>query len=614
MISDRTLKKLQLLATRCREWERDPTAIPEDERLDLSLMFASTFHSFREFAELGMQYLGFNISEVQGDIADFMQYSSNKSMVQAQRGQAKSTLAALYAIWTLLQNPQARVLIVSGGEAQASDVATLIIRIMENWFLLCWLRADKGAGDRTSYQNYDVHYALKGVDKSASVSCVGITANLQGKRADLLIPDDVETQKNSMTQTMREQLLLLTKEFAAICTHGRTLYLGTPQTKDSIYRTLPNRGFEVRIWTGRFPTPEELSRYDEGTVAPMVLEAIRNDPTLQTGGGINGNRGKPTDPVRFDELALQEKELDYGEEGFSLQYMLDTTLSDALRTRIKLSDIPVVGYGFERAPEVIQWASEPRFEFKQKTPAISSDRMYRAASSSEVYQPYSFTLMTIDPAGSGGDEVAFCVGASLNSYIHLFSTGGLRGGMTEDNINTVLDLCVQYGVSLIRVEANMGHGVVSALIIAQIQKRGLSIGVEDFYAKGQKERRIIDTISPLTRRHKLVVHEQAIEDDWAYCLKHSADKRNQFSLFRQLADITYDRGALVHDDRADCLQALCEFLVGTLAKDDEREAELRKQEEVREWLRNPLGIPDQTIQTHNQRKRKLYGARKYYGK
>lgn len=161
----------------------------------------------------------------------------------------------------------------------------------------------------------------------------------------------------------------------------------------------------------------------------------------------------------------------------------------------------------------------------------------------------------------------------------------------------------------------MGHGVVSALIIAQIQKRGLQLGVEDFYAKGQKERRIIDTISPLTRRHKLVVHEQAIEDDWMYCLKHSADKRNQFSLFRQLADITYDRGALVHDDRADCLQALCEFLVGTLAKDDEREAELRKQEEVREWLRNPLGIPDQQNQNQaHTRKRKLYGTRKYYGK
>lgn len=104
--------------------------------------------------------------------------------------QAKSTLAALFAIWSLVHNPSARVLIVSAGEKQASDVATLIIRLLENWSILCWLRADSSAGDRTSYENYDVHYSLKGIDKSASISCVGITANLQGKRADLLIPDD----------------------------------------------------------------------------------------------------------------------------------------------------------------------------------------------------------------------------------------------------------------------------------------------------------------------------------------------------------------------------------------------------------------------------------------
>ena len=104
--------------------------------------------------------------------------------------QAKSTLAALFAIWSLIHNPSARVLIVSAGEKQASDVATLIIRLLENWSILCWLRADSSSGDRTSYENYDVHYSLKGIDKSASISCIGITANLQGKRADLLIPDD----------------------------------------------------------------------------------------------------------------------------------------------------------------------------------------------------------------------------------------------------------------------------------------------------------------------------------------------------------------------------------------------------------------------------------------
>ena len=42
---------------------------------------------------------------------------------------------------------------------------------------------------------------------------------------------------------MRDDLLNRTKEFAAICTHGDIVYLGTPQTRESIYKTLLSRGY-----------------------------------------------------------------------------------------------------------------------------------------------------------------------------------------------------------------------------------------------------------------------------------------------------------------------------------------------------------------------------------
>ena len=609
-ITDETIQRLSALSEVCRKWDTNPKSIPNDIRFELQAMLAATFKDFREFAVLGMRFLGFPISPMQLDIAWYMQHGDKKRMVQAQRGEAKSTLAALYAVWSLIHNPKYRVLVVSAASDQASDVAIMIVRLLERWFLLCWLRADSSKGDRISYEAYDCHYTLKGIDKSPSISCIGITANLPGRRADLLIPDDIETPKNSMTQTMREQLLMLSKEFTAICTHGDILYLGTPQSKDSIYKTLPTRGFSVRIWPGRYPTNEELSRYMPDTIAPAILEDIKNNPSLQHGGGITGEMGKPADTRRYTEMDLQEKELDYGAEGFALQFMLDTTLSDALRTRIKLSDIPVVGFGSENAPETLLYSLETRFEFKDRTPALLQDKMYWIASSSNNFLPYQHKVMQIDPAGSGGDEVAFCVGASINSYIHLFTVGGLKGGMTEDNIGKLLDVALEYNCNLIRVESNMGHGVVSSLIIAEIRNRGLSIGVEDFYAKGQKERRIIDTISPITRRHKLVVHKSAIEDDWAYCLQHSQDKRMQFSAFRQLADITYDRGSLAHDDRVDCIEAMCSYLVGTLALDDEALEKQREEEETREWLRNPMGYSSRVLGSN----KRIKGRIRHYGR
>lgn len=588
-LTPQTRYKLGLLNERCKTHANAPEKIGTEERLDLQLMFASCLPNFVEFAELGMLYLGFSLSEIQADIANYMQYGARKRMAQAQRSQAKSTIAALYSVWRLIQNPQNRVLVVSAGADLASDIARIPMRLIQQWPLLCWMRPDPRLGDRISFEDFDVHSSLRNVDKTASISCVGITANLPGKRADVLIADDIESPKNSYTQAMREKLILQTKEFSAICTYGDIIYLGTPQSKDSVYRTLPNRGFEIRIWPSRYPTPEELTRYAPDTLAPIVLKGIEEHPEWQTGGGLTGTRGQPIDTVVMPEHVLQEKELDYGDEGYALQYMLDTTLSDAARTKIKLSDLIVVDYGLDFAPEIVLWSAEPRFAFKNINPAISLEQMYMPSSSSSEFTKYHQKVMVIDPAGSGGDEVAFCIGGVAGNYIHLFSTGGLKNGMSLENIQTLLDLCKEYEVANIRVEKNMGHGTVAALIISEIRNQGLSISVQEYYSKGQKERRIIDTISPVTRRHRLLVHRRALEDDWRYCLQHSPEKRNQFSLFRQLADISYERNSLNHDDRADCLQAMVEYFVAYLSLDGEAEKEKRKHEEMMDFIRYPLG-------------------------
>lgn len=632
-ITEQVARRISMLSAECRLWNENPHEIPVDKRETISMMMGSTFKDFRAFAELGMLYLGFKLSDIQADIAKFMQKGNAKRMVQAQRGQAKSTLAALYCIWLMLQDPTSRVLIVSGGEKQASDIAKLIIRMVNQWSLLCWLRPDIAKGDRNSVHAFDVHYALKGIDKSASISCVGITANLQGMRADFILADDVETQRNSMTQTEREKLQLLIKEFAAICITGEIMYLGTPQTKDSIYRLLPSRGYDVRVWCGRYPTDEELQRYGAGvTIAPRIMQALINDPTLQTGGGIEGNRGQPTDDAHITENVLQEKELEYGEEGFSLQYMLDTSLSDALRTKIKLSDMIVLSLDVNTVPEKMHWSGEQTKLFKDGKDNVKDYRMYQASGVSDVFIPFERKLMTLDPAGAGGDELSFAAGGATNSFIYLLSVGGFVGGTTKANIEAVIEKMLSLEIQVLDIEKNMGHGTVTALFIERIEalknlallqseklndmctRLGLThrqleaklgvLGVTEYYVTGQKERRIIDTISPVTRRHKLVVSTQAIEDDWLYCQKHAPEKRLQFSAFQQMGSITYDRNSLVHDDRADCVQRLVEALSPHLSKDDEKASVQREEAVIAAFLKNPMGYSDEVLKQNQRGSRK----------
>lgn len=587
-MQERKIHRLGLVAQSIAAWTDRPAMMPKDLREEYGFMMQAIFSEFEDFADLGMRFLGYTLTDMQRDIARYMQYGPRQSMVAAQRGEAKSTLAALFAVWRLIQDWNEWVLIVSGGETQASEVALLVIQLIERWGILCYLRPDRSRGDRTSYEHYDIHCDLRTVSKSPSVACVGITAQLQGKRATLLIPDDIETTNNSLTATNREILLLRSKEFGAICVDGKILYLGTPQTKDSIYRTLSTRGYEMRIWPGRIPTLEEEIRYG-ATLAPYILDLITQG-AARSGYGVDGTRGQASDPQRYDEDLCIEKELEFGPEGYQLQYMLDTTLSDAMRTRIKLSDAIVAALGTDAAPDTLFYAAAPQNRVQSVPDSVKQEVLYNLAGSGQLLLPYQHKMMIVDPAGNGGDEVAFACGGALNSYIHLFGVGGLQGGLSEENCNVLIDYCEEFGITDIVMEANMGHGTASMVLLNIIAKRKLThIGVRDIYAKGQKERRIIDTLGPVFRRHKFVLHERAIEMDTEYLAQYSRDKRNLYSLLFQLSGITYDRGSLAKDDRADAVAHLVNELKGYLSADEEKEAEKLHNKRAQEFLSNPMG-------------------------
>ena len=587
-MQERKIHRLGLVAQSIATWTDRPAMMPKDLREEYGFMMQAIFSEFEDFADLGMRFLGYTLTDMQRDIARYMQYGPRQSMVAAQRGEAKSTLAALFAVWRLIQDWNEWVLIVSGGETQASEVALLVIQLIERWGILCYLRPDRSRGDRTSYEHYDIHCDLRTVSKSPSVACVGITAQLQGKRATLLIPDDIETTNNSLTATNREILLLRSKEFGAICVDGKILYLGTPQTKDSIYRTLSTRGYEMRIWPGRIPTLEEEIRYG-ATLAPYILDLITQG-AARSGYGVDGTRGQASDPQRYDEDLCIEKELEFGPEGYQLQYMLDTTLSDSMRTRIKLSDAIVAALGTDAAPDTLFYAAAPQNRVQSVPDSVKQEVLYNLAGSGQLMLPYQHKMMIVDPAGNGGDEVAFACGGALNSYIHLFGVGGLQGGLSEENCNVLIDYCEEFGITDIVMEANMGHGTASMVLLNIIAKRKLThIGVRDIYAKGQKERRIIDTLGPVFRRHKFVLHERAIEMDTEYLSQYSRDKRNLYSLLFQLSGITYDRGSLAKDDRADAVAHLVNELKGYLSADEEKEAEKLQNKRAQEFLSNPMG-------------------------
>lgn len=348
----------------------------------------------------------------------------------------------------------------------------------------------------------------------------------------------------------REKLLNQTEEFESILkplTTAEIIYLGTPQCEQSAYRKLPERGFTVRVWPSRYPLESKIASYG-GTLAPMLVADMERDPTLcKPSSSTSG--GSPTDPARFDDLTLASKEMGMRQAGFMLQFMLDTSLSDAERYPLKTRDLIVFDVGRERAPVSVEWGSGPEQVIKdQSLPNIGhdGDRFHRPLfMSKDAFEPFTGSVLHIDPSGRGRDETAYVVTKFLKGHVYVRRWGGFADGYGTDTLMALAKIAEEESVNEIEVESNMGDGMFASLL-QPVVNRVRPCRIIDVRAQGRKEERILSALEPVMKQHRLVIDTQVIRDDLA---TKDLDRRGLFQMTRMM-----DRkGALKHDDRIDVL-------------------------------------------------------------
>ena len=527
----------------------------------------SKIKDFRNFLYIAWKHLKLpEPTDIQYDIADYLQHGSQRQIISAFRGCGKSWITSAYVLWRLLLDPQLNILVVSASKNRADDFSTFCLRLLHEMPILNHLYPKES--QRQSKISFDVAPAL--ASHQPSVKSLGITSQLTGSRADLIIADDVETSGNTQTQTMREKLSEAIKEFEAIIKpekQSRIIFLGTPQVEQSIYNKLQERGYKVRFWTARYPTENQLKSYGS-SLAPVIGNTWTHERI-----------GDPVDPVRFNNEDLLSREASYGRLSFNMQFMLDTTLNDLNKYPLKLSDLTVMTLNPDNAPEKVIWASSP--ELKQEglpCVGLQGDAYYRPMQVQGEWLPYSGSVMSIDPAGKGKDETSYCVTKFLNGNIFILDAGGFSSGYTEHVLNKLTKVAKKWKVNKILIEENFGQGMFEALLQPYLRNE-YKCTTELVRQTTNKHRRILDTLEPLISQHRIIIDANVIKNDYEGTNElYPPEQALKYQLFYQISRLQKGANTLAQDDRIDAMQIACQYWQKQLAKDQEQAYKDRKED------------------------------------
>jgi len=508
---------------------------------------------------------------IQYEIADYMQKGDRRAIIEGFRGVGKSWICSAFVVHQLLLDPRRNILVVSASKTRADDFSTFTLRLIHELPLLAHLRPSEK--QRFSKISFDVGPAP--ASHAPSVKSLGVTSQLTGSRADIIVADDIEVVGNSATQGMRDKLGEQVKEFDAIIkpdTDSKILFLGTPQCEDTIYNKLTERGYKKRIWPAKYITEKVNETGYDGCVSELCVDESRV--------------GDTTEPLRFSDIDLAEREASYGRTGFAMQFMLDTRLSDIERFPLKTSDLIVMSVDPEVAPEKLVWARDPKLEWDSSVPnvALSGDRFYRPMEVLGDYIPYTGSVMAIDPSGRGKDETGYAIVKMLNGYLYVVEAGGLQGGYSDEVLKALSIKAKQQKVNFIVVESNFGDGMFVELfkpILTKIHP----CTIEEVRHNIQKEKRIIDTLEPVMNQHRLVVDPKVIQHDYESAQTYPLESQLKYQLIYQMSRLTNQRGAITQDDRLDALSMAVAYWTEQMAQDADKRMNERKVDLLDEELR-----------------------------
>lgn len=549
------------------------------------------------FAREVWRYMGRDASApielLEERIITFLASGKPYKVLLAFRGEGKTTLSQVVDVgWHAFRDPNRRFIVVSKSEKHAIKYLRGVRNMITTVPFLRHL-APKGQCRDGAMQ---LDFGAAALNIQPSITALGVGGQLEGNRAHHIIPDDIETKRNTMTRESQAELRHLCAEFPNILYKSaeagasvdpcKITYLGTVKTQETMYAILtkPEVGFEGRGYPIVYPGPNE-------EVLCLAPE-LRDD--------LESGRARPGDPMCPSRFPLTEVAklraanlIATDEDGepidFPMENMLIAKVSGEDRYPFKLRDFIVAPFKLDRdrAPLSITWGTARSGGESTRAPipvnALGDDCFLHPVFYDQINQsPYTGTRARVDPAGGGKDKVGLAIASHLSGFIWAKCVAGLAGGASFENMQAIAKALRTHGATLCLVEPNFGGDSFANLLQVACNQLSLKPGQDPAYpsgwacsvelaptSSGQKEIRIIGHLKPALDAHRVVL-DPAV----------AADTDLQYQITR----LHKGRDALRHDDKLETLAAVVHDWFDQLRLDPEVSAQRTKARSMDEQL------------------------------
>ncbi len=198
--------------------------------------------SFEEFLMLWYRSQGLEMPRLHRRIARWLEDGWRQErralLLMAFRSAGKSTVVGLFCAWLLFVDANLRILVLAADQLLATKMVRNVKHILERHPFTGHIKPDRAeewaAGRFTINRGREL--------RDPSMLAAGVSSNITGARADVVICDDVEVPNTCDTAEKRAELRARLAEIDFVLgPHGLQLYVGTPHSYYSIYADSPRR-------------------------------------------------------------------------------------------------------------------------------------------------------------------------------------------------------------------------------------------------------------------------------------------------------------------------------------------------------------------------------------